>query len=154
MSHLGGTDSKRERAKCAVGAGMAVPADHGRPRQAEAQLGSNHVDNPLPPAFDSMKLDSKLPAVGLKLSHLAFRLSVGELQRAVRSPWQGGNGVIDGGNGALWTSHPKLSFAQDRKSLGGRHLVNQVQIDIEKRRRIGRLRRAQGRGPDLLESRA
>ena len=47
MLDLGRPDPERQRAQPAMGAGMAVAANEGRARQAEAQLRPDDVDDPL-----------------------------------------------------------------------------------------------------------
>ena len=52
MGQLAGADAERQRAKPAMGAGMAVAADDQAAGKAEAKLGSDHMDDALPGFID------------------------------------------------------------------------------------------------------
>ncbi len=150
---LAGADPKCERAKRPVGAGVAIAADHGRSRLRQSQLGCNHVDDSLPLAAQTMKLDSELAAVGFDLSDLGGGLRVNEGELAV-GPAGGRHRMIDGGDGALGPAHAKAALAQHVECLRRGDLVDEVEVHIEHRGRLRRLGRDEVRIPDLLEERA
>jgi hypothetical protein len=139
---LAGADAEGQRAEGAVGAGVAVAADDGRAWLGDAQLGADDVDDPLPLRPQGVQLDPELLAVGLELADLRRRLRVENRDTTVGAARRGRRRVIHGGHRPLGPAHQQLALAQPAERLRRRHLVNQVQVDVEDGRGVG------GGGPD------
>ena len=58
VSHLAGPDAEGERAECAVGAGVAVAADHGASGLGEPELGPDDVNDALVVPAQGVQLDA------------------------------------------------------------------------------------------------
>ncbi len=144
MLDLARADPKGQRPKGAVGARVAVAADDRRARQRQAQLGTDHVHNPLLPALDVVERDAKLTAVGPHRLDLLPRQRVANVELVV-----GRHVVIDRGEGQVRPPHPAARQPQPVKSLRARHFMNQVPVDVQERRLVGRLHDVAI--PDFLE---
>ena len=127
-----------------MGAGVAVAADDRRARQRHAQLGTDHVHDPLVPALDIVKRDAKLAAVGPHRLELLARQRVADVELVV-----GRHVVVDRGERQVRPPHPPAGQPQPVKRLRTRHFVDQVPVDIQKRRLVGR--RHDVAIPDLLK---
>ena len=60
MLNLSGSNPERQRAECAVGAGVAVAANDGQPRQREAELRADDVDDALVRVHVAPEWDAEL----------------------------------------------------------------------------------------------
>src|SRR5262249_54587655 len=94
-------------------------------------LGSDHVHDALALAVNALVRDAELLAVGLQLLHLFGGDRVDNGERAVR----GGDAVIGGGEGQVRPAHLETALAQALECLRRRNVVDQVQVDVEQRRR-------------------
>ena len=91
--------------------------------------------------------------LAVELRDLPRRLGIGGNERAWR-PRRGGDRVVHRRERAVGTPHRQTALAQHRERLRRRDLVQQVQVDVEHRRRVGGGRAHHVRVPDLLEQRA
>ena len=71
MLHFAGADAKGQRAKSAVGGGVAVAADDGHPGLGQAQLGADDMHDALVGAVQAIQADAELAAVVFQLCDLA-----------------------------------------------------------------------------------
>ena len=141
---LAGADPEGQRPEGAVGAGVAVAADDRQARQRQAQLGTDHVDDPLVAALDVVKRDAELAAVGPHRLDLPPRQRVANVELVL-----GRHVVIDGGERQVRPAHPAPGQPQAVERLRTGHLVDQVPVDVQQRRFVGRLHHVAI--PDLLE---
>ena len=141
---LAGADAKGQRPEGAVGAGVAVAADDRRARQRHAQLGTDHVHDPLMSALDIVQRDAKLAAVGPHRLDLLARQWVANIELVV-----GRHVVIDRGECQVRPPHAAARQPEPVKRLRTRHFVNQVPVDVQERRLVGR--RHDMAIPDLLK---
>ncbi len=145
---LAGADAEGERAEGAVGGGVGVAADDRHAGLGHAQLGADHVHDPLAVGAERVDGDAELVAVALE----RFDLHAGELVldagghgRAV-----GGSVVVGGGEGAVGAAHLAPGQAQPVEGLGARDLVDEVQVDVHQ---AGALAGHLVGLPDLVEHR-
>ena len=125
---LRGADAERERAERAVGGRVAVAADDRHPGLRHAELGADHVDDPLAPAPGREERDAELLAVPPQ------RLQLG-LRERVASPAPARSGRCDPSSRARGRAGAPASRQPEAvERLGRRHLVDQVQVDVEERR--------------------
>ena len=89
---LGAADPERQRPESAVRGGVGVATDDQHPGLGEAQLGADHVHDPLPPAAHAVELDPGPAAVLLQRPQLQAPHLVGRLQAA-----RGGRVVVHRG---------------------------------------------------------
>ena len=130
---LAGADAEGQRPEGAVGAGVAVAADDRRARQRQAQLGTDHVHDPLMAALDVVERDAELAAVGPHRLDLLARQRVANIELVV-----GRHVVIDRGERQIRPPHPAARQPEPVKRLRTRHFVNQVPVDVQERRLVGR----------------
>ena len=147
VRHLAGADAERQRAERAVRAGVAVAADDGHARLRQPQLGADDVHDPLPLAAQRVQLDAELVAVLLERRDLRRRGGVEHRDAPVAAARRGRRRVIHRRDRALGTAHLEAALAQPGERLRRRDLVDQVQVDVEDRRRVRRRRRARGARP-------
>ena len=124
---LARADAEGERAKGAVGGGVAVPADDGHPGLGQAQLGADDVHDPLVAVPHRVADDAKLLAVGREDLELLGRHRVGERLVDVG----GRDVVVGGGEGEIGAPHAPTGHPQAVEGLGRGDLVHQVQVDEE-----------------------
>jgi hypothetical protein len=119
---------------------MRVAAHDGHARLGDTQLGADDVDDPLVLVTAREQRDAELVAVLLQRLELTARDRV--LHR--RRDRVGRDVVVGRGERAVGTTHRTVVEAKTVEGLGARHLVDQVQVNVDE----GRL--AWGRGDDVL----
>jgi hypothetical protein len=142
---LARADPERERAEGAVGGGVRVAADDRHARLGDAQLGADHVHDPLAVRAERVDRDAELGAVALERLHLHARELVLDPRRHGRAV--GGRVVVGGRERAVGPAHRAAGQAQPVERLRAGHLVDEVQVDVEQagRHLVGL--------PDLVEQR-
>ena len=138
---LAGADAEGQRAERAMRAGVTVAAHDGHARLGQAQLGPDDVHDALQRAEAILEADAELLAVALERVELLLGDGVGH--RLVERPR--GRVVVHRGDGQVWPAHRAAGQAQAVERLGRRHLVDEVQIDVQQRRLARRLRGRRGR---------
>ena len=148
MLDLARADAEGQRAEGAVGRGVRVAADDRHPRLGEAELRAHDVNDALIRAAEGEERHAELRAV------LAQRLDLGPRNRV-------GDGLVDvdrgdvvvlGGQGEIGAAYDASRRAQSVEGLRARHLMHEVEVDIEEIRLT--LRTAHHvRVPDLLSQR-
>ena len=124
---LRGPDAEGEGAERAVGRGVAVAAHHRGPRQGEALLGSDDVDDALARVEHVEHLDPELLAVRAQGLDLEPRFGVLDAEGAV-----GGRHVVVGdGERRVPAAHASSGQAQALERLGREHFVQEVPVDVE-----------------------
>ena len=101
MLDLGGADAVGERAEGAVGRGVAVAADDRRPRQGEALLRPDDVDDALPRVELVVIFDAELARVPGQFLDLQAALGIGDAAAAVG----GLDVVVDDGERLVRRAH-------------------------------------------------
>ena len=134
---LGGADSERERAEGAVGGRMGVAADDRHPRLGDAQLGSDHVDDPAAVRAQGIQRHAELLAVGLQGLDLLAGELVGDHPRD-RSVV--GRDVVVG-RGERLVGPPDLAAREAEPVEGLRRgdLVDEMEVDVDQARRRPRV---------------
>ncbi len=143
---LAGADPEREGPERAVRAGMRVAAHDGHPRLGQAELGTDDMDDALGRVADAVQRDPELGAVGLELVDLGERHGVDERQ----APVGGRDRMVGGGDGLAGSTDADAARPQPGERLRTRHLMDEVEVDREDRRRA----RVLGHdmvGPDLVD---
>ena len=130
---LAGTDTKSQRTKGPVGTGVAVAADDRRARQCHPQLGTDHMHNPLMTTLNIVERDAELTAIGPHRLDLLPRQGVANIKLIV-----GGDVMVDGGERQLRPPHAPARQPEPIERLRTGHFVNQVPIDVQERRLVGR----------------
>ncbi len=122
-------DREGERAQGAVRGRVRVAADDRQPGLREAQLGPDHVDDPLAARIRSRGARSRTPRSSAR-SASSWSLAIGSVT---------GPSVV----GTLWSivatvssgsSHTAPGQSQSLERLGRGHLVDEVEVDVEQRR--------------------
>ena len=126
---------------------MAVAADDGGPRQGEALLGSDDVDDAVARVVEVEEFDAELLAVADQGVDLELRVLADALTAV------GGDVVVDDRDGRVRAAHPAPGLAQPLVGLGRGHLVGKVAVDVEQAGAVF-LHRDDVAVPDLLEQRA
>ena len=122
-------DAKCERAESTVSARVTITANDRHAWLRQAKLWSNDVNDALFGRVDVEELNSKLFAVSTECLDLIRGNRIGDRQAAIRS-W---NVVIDGAESEIRASHFAARLTQSVKRLRRRHLVNEMEIDVEER---------------------
>ena len=154
MPDLGGPDAEGERAECAMGAGVTVAADDGASRLGEAELRADDVHDAAPVVPHPEQLESEFLAIARELTHLSCcgfdrdRHATGDLRRV-----RGGR-VIHGRQRPVRAAQPQTACPKHVEGLRRSDLVNEVQIDVQHRRRVCRFGDDDVPVPDLVEERA
>ena len=141
---LAGADPEGQGAERAVGAGVAVAADDRRAGERQAELGPDHVDDPLMAAVDVVERDAELAAVGPQRLDLPARERVADVELVL-----GRHVVVDRRERQVGPAHAPAGQPQAVERLRARHLVDQVTVDVEQRRLAGGGHHVAV--PDLLE---
>ena len=141
---LAGADPEGQGAEGAVRAGVAVAADDRQARERQPQLGPDHVHDPLVTALDVVERHAELAAVRPQGLDLPARQRVADVELIL-----GRHVVVDGRERQVGASDPTPGQPQAVEGLRAGHLVDQVTIDVEERRLLGR--RDDVAVPDLLE---
>ena len=128
-----GADAEGDRPEGAMGGGVAVAADQRHPRQGEAELGPDDMDDAVPPVAHRDVADAEPGAVLLQPGQLARGEPVG--QRPVAKP--GRHGMVGDGEVRAGPAQRPLFGGQAGESLRARHLLHQMPVDIEKAAAVG-----------------
>ena len=120
-------DAEGERAEGAVRGGVAVAADDGHARLGQPEFGPDDVDDALGRRVEIVQPDAVGVAVLAQRAHLRFGQLVGHRQMAR----PGRDVVIERGDGEVGTPHRAAGQPQAFEGLRRRHLVNQVQVDVD-----------------------
>ena len=127
---------------------MAVAADNRHSGLRQSKLRADDMDDPSVRIVKSVHADAKLRGVFVEQFNLFFRKGIRDTKgRIVR--W---HAMVHRCNGAIRTPHFQSAITKSRKSLRRRHFMDQVEIDIEDRGRLGFLRNDMGI-PDFLKKR-
>ena len=127
MLDLGGADAVGERAKGAVGRGVAVAADDRRARQGEALLGPDDVDDALPRIELVVIFNAEFARVLGELLDLLAALRIGDAASAVGRL----DVVVDDGERLFRRAHFASAHAQALEGLRARHLMDEVAVDVD-----------------------
>ena len=122
-------NAKCERAESTVSARVTITTNDRRAWLRQAKLWSNYVNDSLFGRENVEQLDSKLFAVLTQSFDLIRGHRIGNRQAAIR----GWNVVIDGAESEIRASHFATGLTQSVKRLRRRHLVDEMEIDVEKR---------------------
>ena len=134
MLNFRSSNAKCERSKCAVSAGVTVAADNRHAGLREAQLRSNYMHDSLVGRVHIEQRNSEVPAILLQRLNLPGRNVIGDGSATRFSR----NVVVDRGHCTIRLTHSAFCSAQTVKSLRRSHLVDEMQIDIQKRKLAGR----------------
>src|SRR5690606_15329969 len=127
--HLARADAEGERAERTVRRGVAVTADDRLARLRGAALGADDVDDAVLGVAERVAGDAELLAVLHELGELGLGLVVDDLE-ALRI---GRRRVVHRRDGAVGTADPEAALTETREGLGRRHLVDEVEVDVEDR---------------------
>ena len=124
---LARADAEGEGAEGTVRRGVRVAAHDGHARLGDAEFGSDDVDDALILVTTRKDRDAELLAVLLERFELASRDRVGDRRRDGIGRYV----VVGGRERAVGTAHGATVQAQAVEGLGARHLVDEVQVDVE-----------------------
>ena len=126
-----GADAVRQRAECAVGAGVAVAANHGHARQRGAVFGADDVHDALALAQEG-KVGRRAAGahVGVQRHDLLAADGVFNAGQAL-FPAGGGRVVVGSGDDGADAPHLAPRLAQALEGLRAGDFVYQVAIDVE-----------------------
>ena len=147
---LAGADAERERAERAVRRGVRVAADDRQARLGEAELRSDLVDDALVGVAERVDAHAELRGVVAQRLDLRAAGLVGDRPVDVER----GGVVVLGRQGEVRAAHRATCETQALERLRARHLVHEVEVDVEE---VGRPVGAPShdvRVPDLLRQRA
>ena len=131
MFHLAGAYAVRQCAKSAVGAGVAVAADHGHARQSCAVFGADDMHDALVVRHKGVvSRCAKFFDVFIQRQNLLFADGVGYTFVAF-FPAVGGRVVVGCGHDRLDAPGFALRLAQAFKSLWAGDFVHQMAVDIQ-----------------------
>ena len=142
---LGGADPEGERAEGAVRGGVGIAADDRHAGLRDAELGADHVHDPLAVGAERVDGHAELGAVALERFHLHARELVLDPRGDGRAV--GRRVVVGGRERAVGPAHRPAGHAQAVEGLRAGDLVDEVQVDVEQpvRDLVGL--------PDLVEQR-
>ena len=126
---LARADAERERAEGAVRGGVRVAADDRHARLRDAELGADHVHDPLALGAERVDGDAELRAVALERLDLHARELVLDARRDRRAV--GRRVVVGRRERAVGAAHRAPGQAQAVERLRARDLVDEVQVDVE-----------------------
>ena len=129
---LAGADAEGERAEGAVRGGVRVAADDRHARLGDAELGADHVHDPLAVGAERVDGNAELRAVALERFDLHARELVLDARGHGRAV--GGRVVVGGGERAIGPAHGAPGQAQPVEGLRAGDLVHEVQVDVEEAR--------------------
>jgi len=109
---------------------MAVAADDGHARLGAALFGADHVDDPVADVAHREELDAVVLDVALERLELQTRLVVGHRGHALGLAL-GRNVVVGDRKRAVGPAHRPVIGAKAGEGLRRRHLVDEVQVDID-----------------------
>ena len=127
-----GADAEGQRAECAVGGGVTVAANEGLAGLGDAQLGADDMHDALVLAVHVEKAHAGFAAVLFE----GFKLELGVLIEDGQSAVRSGDGVVHHGEGEIGAANFAAFGAQAGESLGRSAFVNEVAVDIDKRRLV------------------
>ena len=130
---LGGADPECERAERAVRRGVAVAADDRHPRLGQPELRAHHVDDPLAAAAGGVQRHAELGAVARQRVELRLR------ERVADRAGLGRDVVVHRRDRQVGPAHLPSGEAQPLEGLRARHLVDEMEVDVEQRRLAGPL---------------
>jgi hypothetical protein len=149
VPNLGGADPECESADGTVGRGVAVPARDRHPGLREAELGADHMDDPLTAAGHVEERQTELLHVSMHVNRHLFRQRIrvrtGLIERR--------HDVVERPEGSLGHPDLQLQLLEHLEGLRGRHLVDEVEADQELGLTGGQSPH-RVRFPDLVEQRA
>jgi hypothetical protein len=125
--NFAGADAEGQRAKGAVGAGMAVAANNRHSRPGQSQLRSDDMDDALFARINIEKLDPE----GLAIRAQHVDLLGGDRIEDWQRPISGRNVVIDGAEGEVGPANGPIPCPQSVECLRRGHLMNQVQVYVK-----------------------
>ncbi len=142
---------KARRAECAVRRGVAVAADDGLAGLRRAQLRADDVHDAAVLVPEAEQFDAELGAVLLERTDLQCgrldrdRCVAEDLLGARRSR------VVHGREGQVGATDRQPALAQHAERLWRGHFVDEMQVDVQHRRRLRRFGHDFVLFPDLLE---
>ena len=123
ITHLTGADTESDGTERTMGGGVRVATRHGHPWLSQTQLWSDHMHDSLSTTAQTVQDNAVLSAVTFqRAEHL---LSQGVFKWALLG--DGGDDVIDRGNGSLRTTHGQSFVLQGSKGLGAGDFMDQMQ---------------------------
>ena len=131
MFDLGGADAEGERSEGSVSGSVRVAADDGGARLSQAQLRSHDVDDALVGVAEAVQADAEFLSVLAQGVDLRGRGGFGD--RLVDVPGRGV--VVLGGDGEVGAAHGAPGESESVEGLRAGHLVDEVQVDVDKVRR-------------------
>ncbi len=111
--HFRGADAEGQRAKCAMGAGVAVAANDGHARLGKAELRTDDMHDPLFGRLNIVERNAELGAVGAQGIHLFGRDRIFDDQPVGR----GGNVMVHRGHRPVGAAHGSSCQAKPFKRL-------------------------------------
>ena len=129
---LARADAKGESTEGSVRRRVTVATDNGLAGLSEAALGPDHMHDPVAAVAERVELDAELLAVGLEHPKLDLRLVVNDPKR----PRERRRRVVHRRDGILGPPNLQPSLAEAREGLRRRHLVDEMQVDVENRRSV------------------
>ena len=124
-------DAEGERAECAVRAGVAVAANNRHPRLRQSQLRADDVNDALLWRVNVEERNAELAAILAKRLNLFRRDRVADGKTAIRRR----HIMIRRRHRQIRSPHAATCFPQSVERLRRRDFVNEMQINVEKRRR-------------------
>jgi hypothetical protein len=149
MFDLAGADAVGQRAKGAMGRGMAVAADDGGAGQRPALFGADDVDDPLADVVDIVKLDAEFAGVLAQRLDLDAAFGVADRDMAVLV---GGQVVVGHRDRLSGGAHRTAGQTQAFEGLRAGHLMHEMPVDIQNAGAVGVLMHHMG-VPDLVVKR-
>ena len=116
--------------ECAVGRGVAVAADDGHARLGTALLRPHDVNDAVARIAHLEDFDPGARHIALQRLELQPRLGIGDMGEA-EGLTLGRHIVVGDRQGAIRPTHPTMRRAQAGEGLRRRHLMDEVQVDIE-----------------------
>ena len=112
--HFRSADAEGQRAKCAMGAGVAVAANDGHAGLGDAEFRTDYMHDPLFGRLNVIERNAELGAVGAQGIHLFSRDGIGDDQPV----GCGGDVMIHRGDRPVGAAHGSSCQAKPFKGLG------------------------------------
>jgi len=135
MLDLARANAVGEGAESAVGGGVAVAANDGHPGLGAALFGPDDVDNPIADVTHGKKLDAVFGHIAGEGFELQSGLGVFDPGKPLGLTF-GRRVVVGHRQGEIGSPHAPVRRLEPSKSLGGGDFVDQVEINIKKRRPV------------------